>query len=209
MQIDFVANITVSASLQIIFATDTRSSLAGMVIGFPRTLCFAAKTVRSLGELHCSITKQHCSITEIVNCFAQKSFTLNHRAVPSPELTCFIAKRHCFAAEQHCLITNPHCFFVKPHWFVTKTLCSVTVKPISGTGQPCFLPETLTSIGQILACVTDSIISEAHQLDFPTKTFPPSPNFPFAAFPCAKPFAGEPMGSEHMRLRHDRRWTYV
>ena len=50
MQIDFVANITVSASLQVIFATDTRSSLAGMVIGFPRTLCFAAKTVRSLGE---------------------------------------------------------------------------------------------------------------------------------------------------------------
>jgi len=50
MQIDLVANITVSASLQIIFATDTRSSLAGMVIGFPRTLCFAAKTVRSLGE---------------------------------------------------------------------------------------------------------------------------------------------------------------
>ena len=50
MQIDLAANITVSASLQIIFATDTRSSLAGMVIGFPRTLCFAAKTVRSLGE---------------------------------------------------------------------------------------------------------------------------------------------------------------
>src|SRR2546427_6497582 len=61
MQIDFVANITVSASLQIIFATDTRSSPAGMVIGVPRTLCFAAKTVRSQGELHCLITKQHCS----------------------------------------------------------------------------------------------------------------------------------------------------
>ncbi len=111
----------------------------------------------SITKQHCLITKQHCSISEIVNCFAQKSFTINHRAVPSPELTCLIAK-------QHCLITNPHCFFVKPHWFVTKTLCSVTVKPISGTGQPCFLPETLTSIGQILASVTDSIISEAHQL---------------------------------------------
>ena len=33
------------------------------------------------------------------------------------------------------------------------------MKPISGTGQPCFLPETLTSLGQILASVTDSIIS--------------------------------------------------
>src|SRR2546425_11439206 len=74
MQIDFVANITVPASLQIIFATDTRSSPAGMVIGVPRTLCFAAKTVRSLGELHCLITKQHCFVRKIVNRFAQKSF---------------------------------------------------------------------------------------------------------------------------------------
>ncbi len=101
---------------------------------------------------YCFFRKQHYFVTEILCFVAEKSFCINEEALPA-------LKQHCFSSMQHC-------FFTKQSCFVTKILWSVTVKPISEAGQPCFLPETPVSVTQTLGSGTDSTVSEAHPLDF-------------------------------------------
>ena len=108
---------------------------------------------------YCFFRKQHYSVTEIVCFVAEKSFCINGEAV-------LPLKQFCFGFEQHCFGLKQHCFFTKQSCFVTKILWSVTVKPISEAGQPCFLPETPVSVTQTLGSGTDSTVSEAHPLDF-------------------------------------------
>ena len=59
---------------------------------------------------------------------------------------------------------------MKRHCFLTTTRQSITVKPVSGSDTPCFLPETLIAVTQTLASGADSTVSETDQLASETDT---------------------------------------
>src|SRR6266581_3756528 len=88
MKIHSVSEKTFSASLTLIFATDTGIALSAPLIWVTQTVFFVVKTLRSVTEQHCFVTKQHCFVTE-------KSFCINEGARPTWETHCFISKQHC------------------------------------------------------------------------------------------------------------------
>ncbi len=78
MKIHFVSEKTVSASLTLIFATDTGITLTAPLTWVAQTVFFVVTTLRSVTEIHCFIGKQHC----------------------------FVAKQHCCAMKMVCFVTD-------------------------------------------------------------------------------------------------------